>query len=311
MRWCMTKVEKLQAYFVVHNDFDSIVIEVTRSNSNYHAKIKCHCGNTYIRRVDKLRKQLRQHEKIMCKKCKFIEVASFFNSIGLKPMFEFDDYNFVTDKLLCEREGGYLGFISYHKARQGDRLPICSRNNPYSIRNINLFIERNDLKNKCVSTEYKDSYTKLNFLCVCGNIYQTSWHVFSHMKNDRCRKCSNRQSKYSELVEYFLIENNLTYEKEYGFSDCRDVNKLLFDFVVFKNNYMILIEVDGEQHEIAVEHWGGKKALKKLQKRDKIKNEYCFKNNIELIRISYKDIKDGSYKKKLDKLIYGEICELA
>ena len=35
--------------------------------------------------------------------------------------------------------------------------------------------------------------------------------------------------------------------------------------------------------------FGGDKTLKYIQKNDKIKNEYCLKNNIRLLRIRYDD----------------------
>ena len=49
----------------------------------------------------------------------------------------------------------------------------------------------------------------------------------------------------------------------------------------------ICIEFDGIQHFEPVEHFGGVKAFKSLIKRDKIKNDYCQKNKINLLRIDY------------------------
>ena len=49
------------------------------------------------------------------------------------------------------------------------------------------------------------------------------------------------------------------------------------------------IEFDGEQHFRSVEFFGGKKAFKLTQKKDKIKNEYCKNNNIHLLRIKYNE----------------------
>ena len=60
-----------------------------------------------------------------------------------------------------------------------------------------------------------------------------------------------------------------------------------FDFYLPKDN--ICIEFDGPQHFKATDLFGGKEELIKTKFRDNIKNEYCKINNINLIRISYKD----------------------
>lgn len=69
-------------------------------------------------------------------------------------------------------------------------------------------------------------------------------------------------------------------------------NPLKFDFQV--GNY--LIEYDGEQHFIP-QSFGDTKIsaelkLKTTQLHDKIKNEYCIKHNIPLIRIPYTHYED-------------------
>ena len=47
------------------------------------------------------------------------------------------------------------------------------------------------------------------------------------------------------------------------------------------------IEYQGQQHFIPIEHWGGEKAFRKLQKRDMQKAKICEKENIRLITIDY------------------------
>lgn len=48
-----------------------------------------------------------------------------------------------------------------------------------------------------------------------------------------------------------------------------------------------------KQHFEAIEYFGGEETFKKIVQRDEIKDKYCDDNNINLIRISYKEkIKD-------------------
>ena len=59
-----------------------------------------------------------------------------------------------------------------------------------------------------------------------------------------------------------------------------------------------LIEFDGEQHFQPIEHWGGERSFLEIQKRDKIKTDFCKSKSITLIRIKYYD----DIKTKLEQL---------
>lgn len=74
-----------------------------------------------------------------------------------------------------------------------------------------------------------------------------------------------------------------------------------FDFAVFKDNGELshLIEYDGQQHFEPVSYFGGQKRFEDQIKKDKLKNEYCTKNNIKLIRIKYDEFDKISIKKLL------------
>lgn len=51
--------------------------------------------------------------------------------------------------------------------------------------------------------------------------------------------------------------------------------------------YNTCIEYDGEQHYYPINFFGGEERLKKNIQRDEIKTNYCFVNNIRLLRIRY------------------------
>lgn len=48
-----------------------------------------------------------------------------------------------------------------------------------------------------------------------------------------------------------------------------------------------MIEFDGRQHFIAIEHWGGEKALQRNKINDKIKSDFAESKGYKLIRIPY------------------------
>ena len=75
-----------------------------------------------------------------------------------------------------------------------------------------------------------------------------------------------------------------------------------FDYFIIDIN--LLIEVDGEQHYRPVCFGGVTKEraelnFKKSKERDRIKDNYCKKHNIKLLRIPYGEYKNNKYKETL------------
>ena len=91
-------------------------------------------------------------------------------------------------------------------------------------------------------------------------------------------------------IAKILKENNIPFIQEKTFSDCilPSGYPARFDFYV-NNKY--LIEYDGEQH-FKIGGWCDEEEFTKIKKYDNIKNEYCKKNNIPLIRIPYTKYKE-------------------
>lgn len=98
-----------------------------------------------------------------------------------------------------------------------------------------------------------------------------------------CKKISKGEWKIQNILE----KQNIVFKKEFCFQDCKYIKELPFDFYLPK--YNICIEYDGEQHYKNIDFFGGEDALKKRQKLDNIKTNYCKENNIKLIRIPYTD----------------------
>lgn len=117
-----------------------------------------------------------------------------------------------------------------------------------------------------------------------------SYGVFEQTPNHHshgcgCPKCN--ESKGEKNIRKILDNKNIEYIIQYKFNDCIHIKQLKYDFYLPK--YNICIEFDGKQHYKSVKWFGGDKTLKYIQKNDKIKNEYCLKNNIRLLRIRYDD----------------------
>ena len=151
-----------------------------------------------------------------------------------------------------------------------------------------------------------DSANYLYWLCQCdcGNTCEISSHSLISGNTKTCGLC-NRTSLQNELISNILSELNIEYNSEYTFEDCKNPKtgkKLKFDF--YLPDYDILIEYDGEQHFEEKEYL--KEPLEERQYRDNLKNEYCLKNNISLIRIPYYD-KNKITKEYILFLIHNKI----
>jgi hypothetical protein len=132
--------------------------------------------------------------------------------------------------------------------------------------------------------EYINNRNKLKIICqIHGEFNVTSNDHLS--KKVGCPTC--KESKGEIQIRQYLIENNIKFIPQKRFYECRNINPLPFDFYLPDLN--MCIEYDGEQHFEIIPHWGGSDGLIKIEKKDKIKTNYCFKNNIELIRIKYSD----------------------
>lgn len=124
----------------------------------------------------------------------------------------------------------------------------------------------------------------------CNKNHEPYWVNISKYKSTgrRCPGCQN--SKGEKKVKEILSKLGEIHKKEYTFSDLIGIGGglLRFDFAVFdsRENLKCLIEYDGEMH---FEETGIKNDLKRQKIHDSLKNEYCKKNNINLIRIPYWD----------------------
>lgn len=127
------------------------------------------------------------------------------------------------------------------------------------------------------------------------NKCEYEWSPISRrLLNRGCPKCNF--SKGELLILNLLKELNIDFESQYTFDNIKtNANGTpIFDFVIFDelNNIKSVIEYDGEQHFKAIKKWGGMKRLKRQQEIDKFKDNYCYKNDIKIIRIPYTEFKN-------------------
>jgi len=125
---------------------------------------------------------------------------------------------------------------------------------------------------------------------LCDFIYTVTPNNFLGHKGTRCPKCVAKklESKGTRKIKKFLKKNNIDFIQEKKIKDkytTRMDKCLKFDFYI--KSLKLAIEFDGEQHFKPKR--GGEEEFKKTLIRDKRKNEFCERKNINIIRLSFKD----------------------
>lgn len=190
----------------------------------------------------------------------------------------------------CSKNPKHVWKEYINNRSRGRNCPFCSGHQPSEEYNL-LFCnpeickEWNYKRNKKSPEKYTPkSNQKVWWICKeCG--YE--WKInISHRTSGDCCGCSKcAESKGEKEISSYLTELNIDFISQYRFDNCVYKRKLPFDFYLPKFN--MCIEYDGKQHFEPIKWFGGEKGFKKQQMYDKIKNDYCNKNNINLIRIPY------------------------
>lgn len=281
------------SYEYIYNYFKERNCELLEDkyvNADQKLKYRCECENiAYITFG-----HFSQGER--CSKCggreklTYVFVYNKFKESGCELLEKdyIDAHTLMKFKCSC----GNIAYIRWMNFQQGQRCFECGiekrvekQKHPFE------YIYQYFLDNNCklLETNYSNCNTKMKYQCECGNISETTWNAFSH--GHRCVLCS--ASLGERKIANYLIKNNITFEKEYKFKDCKNINSLPFDFAIFNNyNLCCLIEYDGKQHYEPNDYFGGKESLLKTKMRDSIKTNYCLQNSIPLLRIPYWDFEN-------------------
>ena len=100
-------------------------------------------------------------------------------------------------------------------------------------------------------------------------------------------------------INDYLINKNVQYIFQKSFPDCRDKGVLRFDF--YLPYYNLMIEFDGEQHYEETNYFST--TLEEIQHRDNIKNQYCIKKRIPMLRMKYNTLVENTIERTIsDKL---------
>jgi len=242
-----------------------------------------------------------------CRKCSILyKTLSLSEFIKKSKEMHGDKYDYslveyknsqIKVKIICPIHGIFNQTPNSHLYGKGCK--ICTGLNKLTS---NEFIKKSKKihgdKYDYSLVKYRNGQSKVKIICPKhGEFNQIANNHTS--KKYGCPIC--KESKGETIITQYLDNLNIKYHKQKIFDKCKNKNFLPFDFYLPEHN--VCIEYDGLQHYEPIEFFGGIDSLKKYQKNDKIKNEYCKKNNIHLIRIKY----DENINEKIHNLLVKEL----
>lgn len=256
--------------------------------------------------VDCYIKYTRSKDKLLSKD----SIISRFKESGLF-IEDINKYKRVTTKLDCHDKYGYRYCTRYVDIKSNKSPDKFSKHNPYTIHNIKLYINIEDIDIEYLDGDYVNENSKLLWKCKkCGFNYFASWSKIRDSYRDKnknlyCEKCTTKSS-LEEKVLIYLNKIGIEYNREYRFKDCINIRALPFDFYI--QRYNLCIECDGIGHFEPTRFNGidlerAEYLLDNTRRRDNIKTLYCNKNGINLLRIPYWEFYDNTYKNKINQYL--------
>lgn len=207
----------------------------------------------------------------------------------------------------CRRCGNVWTTVPRVLTTNGGGCPVCGKEkaNGEETKSQEDFVKDLAIANPTIQVIGQYTGCKNLIKCKClidGTVWES--HASNLLNNTAgCPTCnmSNGQRKMLTILKNMGFKIT----RQYKFPDCKYKTQLRFDGYDEENN--VAYEFNGEQH-YKKKTWGhisdeeAERQLKLNQTRDKIKIDYCKKNNIPLIIIPYWDFNNMEEIIK-DKLI--------
>ena len=274
---------KERFYLKYKNLYDYSLMEYIKAN----LKIKIICKEHGLFEQEPI-----VHLRSGCPKCSknytvlkedfIIQANKIHNNLYDYSKIDFKNMN-TKIKIICKEHGEFEQVPSNHVSRSSG-CPKCNGggrfNKEYFIIQANK--THNDLYDYS-QVNYMNNHTKVKIICKTHGEFEQAPSFHIHRKNG-CPKC--KESQGERKIRQLLEKYNIKYVKEYSFIDCLSPSNKLLKFDFYLPVLDIIIEYDGIQHFEPVDFFGGEESFKKTQLHDQIKNNYCKKKNIYLIRLN-------------------------
>lgn len=219
----------------------------------------------------------------------FIEKAKIVH--GDKYDYSLIEYknNYTKIKIICPIHGIFEQ-IPYAHTSNKSGCPKCGLEKSSKKQRLSYekFIEKAKIihgdRYDYSLVEYINAKTKIKIICPIHGVFEQI--PDNHLrKNYGCPKC--KASHGENKIRILLKKNNILFEEQKRFKDCKNKLPLPFDFYIPSLN--TVIEFQGEQHYTPMKYSNSKEKFIKTKINDKIKKEFCISNNINFIEIKYNE----------------------
>jgi hypothetical protein len=205
--------------------------------------------------------------KILCERCKVNTFTTTYNVFNRQTHKHCCNECNLKERGLNSRKDHYKYVEEISEKFGKDEYLILE---PYITCDTKLLTRHNC--EKCSHHEWRVSPTQL-------------------LNNTGCPVC--RESRGEFAIRQYLSKVDINFISQYEFTDLISDLKvpLKFDFALFNKDQelVMLLEYDGEQHFKWIKGLMSKSKYNRQKKHDKMKDDYCIKNNIPLLRIPYWD----------------------
>lgn len=219
-----------------------------------------HCGNCHNTK-ERITRNNYDELLILCEKHN-IEIIQWTNS----------SLPFIYKCKIC----GYIGTSTFGRFKEHAECISCKGLRP----NLNIFLQKlknihNDEYTIVDESQWKNMHTKMLFRHKCGFIWSSSpGDLLVH----NCPKCTKSRSNGEIVAQQFLEDNHINFISQYAIKI--NGHTLRFDFYLPEKD--IYIEINGEQHYLPIEYFGGVDKYKQRIKLDQLKRDYAGSKLIEI-----------------------------
>lgn len=274
-----------------------VVSNYTKMDNNVDVYCKV-CGKTFSRRGSRLK------TNASCPYCKGTYKRSEITDDIFKKDIESISPNVIIVGIYKNRKtpiqckckiDGNIWLEAPDDLYRGRGCPECKKRKLRSLHQFDKeevveILKKMNLDIEYDLSSYQNVQSMVKCTCLnCGNVWETAVANIIYSKSG-CPSCNS--SKGEKEIRRFLEQNNIKFETQKKFEDCRGNRRPLpFDFYI--KDYNLLIEFQGIEHYKPIPFFGGESSFEKRKILDEIKRQYAINNGYNFLEISYIDFNEG------------------
>ena len=287
-----------------------------RKSKNTQVEYLCdYCGKSFLVRKSKVDKRLSGKIKHLCCSSDCAKDIQKPRWNDIVELFESYDYLLLSDhyvnaktklEYICLKHQEYGSqYVLYNNLKYGFGCKYCGeehriQSRRLSFEEVRTIFDKHDMI--LLDQEYLNTQQKLAYMCKYHLEVGTQYMSTVNAYHNYCPYCNI--VKGEKVISDYLLQHNIKFNLHHSYDGLVGVGnkKLSYDFYLY--DYNLLIEYQGEQHEHAVEKFGGENQFIIQQEHDKRKREYAKGNNINLLEIWYYDFKNIEFI--LDRTLFNQ-----